>query len=710
MLNSLPLLRLLFPFVVGIVLAIYLPTTSFYPLFIFGTLFISFLSLVSIRKINNKYSLRWFFGILIHLNLIVGGYALTCFNNEVKTVNLNTQLTNQYLIAEITEPIVVKENSVKIILAIQGIKTQQKWESAEGKAIVYLQKDSNSIHLQMNDVISFEPKLKNVSAPQNPHEFDYRRYLAYHLIHQQAYLSSSNWKLLKKSNTTSIFARAATLRKNLIKLLEDLGVKEERLSVASALILGYKDDIDAQLKSAYSSAGAMHVLAVSGLHVGVIFLIFNQLLLFLNKIKYGKYVKGILLILILWVYALLTGLSPSVMRAATMFSFIVGAKITGIHSNFFNTLAASALTLLLINPLLIMEVGFQLSYLAVIGIVVIQPWIYNLYYTKWWLLDKIWGLTAVSIAAQIATFPLGLYYFHQFPNYFLLSNLLIIPLAILILYWGLLVIALSPIPQVATYFGKALDYIILFLNESVMYIDQIPYSLSQNIKFTIFDNYLTYIAIISVILLIHLRKYSYFLVASCCVIVLLSLRLLDKNTSLNQRIFTVYNIPAHTAINFIDGTDNILISDLQLLETKEKLLFHVQNNWIQKGVETEKIVTLNELIQQHQISTQLTINNDKLFNKRNYFQFYDKRIALITKDFKLFETENPLKVDYLIVSQNTTHKLQEVLKIIQPLEIIIDASNSHYVAEKLRKQALELELTCWSIPHDGAFVKDLALK
>ncbi|NCP46283.1 MAG: hypothetical protein GW818_07685, partial [Flavobacteriales bacterium] len=216
--------------------------------------------------------------------------------------------------------------------------------------------------------------------------------------------------------------------------------------------------------------------------------------------------------------------------------------------------------------------------------------------------------------------------------------------------------------------------------------------------------------IISVILLIHLRKYSYFLVASCCVIVLLSLRLLDKNTSLNQRIFTVYNIPAHTAINFIDGTDNILISDLQLLETKEKLLFHVQNNWIQKGVETEKIVTLNELIQQHQISTQLTINNDKLFNKRNYFQFYDKRIALITKDFKLFETENPLKVDYLIVSQNTTHKLQEVLKIIQPLEIIIDASNSHYVAEKLRKQALELELTCWSIPHDGAFVKDLALK
>ncbi|PKP44932.1 MAG: hypothetical protein CVT95_10045, partial [Bacteroidetes bacterium HGW-Bacteroidetes-12] len=506
MLNSFPLVRLLLPFVIGIVVAIYLPSNAIYPFYAFTFLFI----LTIISLLIKNYNLKYVFGILVHINLLLAGYSLTSFKAENKIVTNNNSNDNQFIIAEISEPIVVKEKSIKAILTIKGIKSKQNWLKSEGRAIIYLQKDSLSIQLKANDIIAFEPMLKDVPPPQNPNEFDFRNYLAYHLIYQQAYLKTSNWTILKKATNLSIFAWASETRKNLINKLENLGIKDDRLHVASALILGYKDDIDAQLKNAYSSAGAMHVLAVSGLHVGIIFLIFNQLLLFLHKIKYGKYIQGVLLILILWIYALLTGLSPSVMRAATMFSFIVGAKMTNRNSNFFNTLAASALTLLLFNPLLIMEVGFQLSYLAVIGIVVIQPLIYNLYYTKWWLLDKIWELTAVSIAAQIATFPLGLYYFHQFPNYFLLSNLIVIPLAIGILYLGLLVLALSPFPVIASFLAKVLDYVILFLNKIVVYIDELPYSLSQNIKFTLLDNYLIYITIILVILLINLRKYIYF--------------------------------------------------------------------------------------------------------------------------------------------------------------------------------------------------------
>src|SRR5690606_20870391 len=259
------------------------------------------------------------------------------------------------------------------------------------------------------DIISFEPILKDVPPPKNPNEFDFKRYLSYHLIHQQAYLKSTNWKLIQKAENSSLIATAHQIRKNLIDKLNELGVKDEQLAVASALILGYKNDIDAQLQSAYSSAGAMHVLAVSGLHVGVIFILLNFIFGFLDKWKWGVYFKGVLIIICLWIYALITGLSPSVMRGATMFSFLVAAKTTKSNHVFFNTMAASALFLLIINPYLLMEVGFQLSYLAVIGIVVIHPYIYHLLYVKHWFLDKIWNITAVSIAAQIATFPLGLY-------------------------------------------------------------------------------------------------------------------------------------------------------------------------------------------------------------------------------------------------------------------------------------------------------------
>ena len=151
--------------------------------------------------------------------------------------------------------------------------------------IIYLQRDSLSEFLNVGDLISFEPKLENVPPPKNPNEFDFRKYLSFHLIHQQAFLRSNNWNLLQQAPSTGIYKFANDSRKYLIKTLEEKGIKGKELAVASALILGYKDSIDAQLKSAYSSAGAMHVLAVSGLHVGVIFLIFSQLFPFYkNKI------------------------------------------------------------------------------------------------------------------------------------------------------------------------------------------------------------------------------------------------------------------------------------------------------------------------------------------------------------------------------------------------------------------------------------------
>ena len=707
MLNYIPLVRLLIPFIIGIIFAIYLPASSTLPQYVFLGVVVSYLILFSIKKINTNYQFRWIFGVLIYGSFMLAAYSLTSIktNKSHSSYQLN-DADNRFIIAEVIEPTEEKANSVKAVVEIIGLKTNEEWKNTNGKSIIYLQKDSLANRLKLGDIISFEPVLKDVPAPKNPHEFSFKRYLSYHFIHQQAYLRSNNWKIIHQNNDISIFAYASNIRKVLITQLEEMGVKDKQLNVASALILGYKNEIDAQLKSAYSSAGAMHVLAVSGLHVGVIFLILNQVFQFFNKLKYGNYIKGVLIILLLWAYALLTGLSPSVMRAATMFSFIVAAKTTKSNANFFNTMAASALLLLIINPFLLMEVGFQLSYLAVIGIVVIQPWVYNLFYTKWWLLDKIWELTAVSIAAQIATFPLGLYYFHQFPNYFMLSNLVVIPMAIFILYLGIITLISSPIPIIGVWLGKTLNLIVYGLNKAVNFIDKIPYSLTQNIKFNLLDNYLTYLAIILIILTIHYKNLKYLMVSLACFVIIFGFRLKDNIHQINQKHLIVYNIPGHSAINLIEGNDNILLSDIELLDNhnKEKLMFHVQNNWIQKGVDSEKTIPLNKLTDKNQLST---LYNKNLFVKRNYLQFFNEKMAILPPDFQLKSVEKPLAIDILIITKNPKFSIQEILQTFKPKEIILDASNSTYISEKLKTEAKALNINCWSVLIDGAYTKDI---
>lgn len=704
-LTHIPLLRFLFPFVIGIIGVVYLRPEFIYLLSIFGVSLMAYLVLLFIKKTTNNYKFRWIFGLLLYLNFLSAGACLTSlkYSNTKTKTTLFTDDSNQLLIGEVVEPVQVKENTVKAILSIKGIKNNTTWIEGNGNVIIYLQKDSLASLLEVGDVISFEPKLENVPPPKNPNEFDFRKYLSYHLIHQQAFLRSNNWHLISKPASSGIFKIANDARNYLIKTLENKGLKDKELAIASALILGYKDSIDAQLKSSYSSAGAMHVLAVSGLHVGVIFLIFSQLLSFLDKIKYGNLLKGSILIIILWAYALLTGLSPSVLRAATMFSFIVAAKMTNRNSSFFNTLAASALVLLIYNPLLIMEVGFQLSYLAVIGIVIIQPWVNNWFYTRWWLPRKIWEITAVSIAAQVATFPLSLLYFHQFPNYFMFSNLIVIPLALAILSLGIATLCFAFIPVIGDYLALGLNYLIKFLNYSVNLIDGLPYSLTENIRFSILDAWLLYLTIIFLIALIAYRKFKFLLSSCLLLIVFLGNNGWINYNSLKQQKIIIYNIPQYATVNFIDGDDNILVSDIKLTENRSKLMFHVQNNWINNGVKNEKIVRLDHLLKKHQLSNIYRIDNKNLFNKRNYFQFYNYKIAIIDNNFNTFPTNKKLKIDLLILTKNTQLSIEEVSKLFDFNELIIDGSNSNYNSERLNQEAKLLSLKTWDITKNGAF-------
>lgn len=702
-----PMLRLLLPFATGVILAIYLNLYSFILLAITLVLFAAFIFLINVKTFS-AYIYNWINGIIIYLLVGLFGYTYTVnrtsFNNADYFSKVETYKQG-LILGEVIESPSIRPHSTKIFLDVVGVRNSNEWKIASGKIALYIKTDSLCRKIQAGDKISFLPKFEDIPSPKNPNEFDYRQYMAFHLIQKQAFLQSNEWKLIRYNRGNILKRYAGSLRSKLINIFVEYGIDGNQLAVASALVLGYKDEIDAQLKRAYSSSGAMHVLAVSGLHVGIIFLIISKLFYFLENKKNAKYIKLFFLLGVLWFYAFLTGLSPSVLRAATMFSFIAIAEATKRNTSFFNTLATSAFFLLLINPFIIMEVGFQLSYLAVIGIVVFYPWFYAVFTFKNKIINYVWSITSVSLAAQLVTFPLSLLYFHQFPNYFLLSNLVVIPMATVILPAGLLLFFISPFKIIASYLAIGLNYALKFLNEFVIYVEKMPNALVQNIPFSIFETWMLYLFLFFLICFGWYKRYAYIFSALCCLVLCLICRIYLSDSYKNQSKFIVYNIPKYTAINFIQNKKNVVITDFELYKNKEKMLFHVQNNWIKHGLENEKVLCANMLEKKHQLSNIYKLLQTGVYVNGNFIGFKEKRLFILNKELPSVYPDKPIDIDFIVVTGKGKADFKNLEKYFSYKKIILDTSVSK------RKAAYIKSMLSNTVLHDvseqGYFMADV---
>ena len=690
--NQAPLVRLLIPFLSGILFAVYLPFHFSNILFYVSIVFCVIAGIVLIPKLNISYRKSFWFGLLINFSFFVFAYQLTIYKTQKFSVShfSNHCRGNSIVYARLADSYIEKEKSLKTIIEILAVKENDEWKKCTGKAMVYLKTDSLALALKYGDELLLNVNFKEVPQPQNPGEFNYKRFLSFHNIYNNAYVKSDEWKSLKQNSGNPILKYSIGLRNDLLDVLKQNHLNGDELSVGAALLLGYTDKLDADLISAYSSTGALHVLSVSGLHVAIVYIVFSWLLVFLDRHKKGRIIKAILLILFLWFYAALTGLSPSVLRAATMFSFIIVAKATNKHTNIYNTLAASALFLLLINPYLIMEVGFQLSYLAVIGIVYIQPKIYEWFEFDNWLLDQVWMITAVSIAAQIATFPLGLHYFHQFPNYFLLSNLIVIPVSTLIIYVGIALFSFSTIPLFVKYLAIVFTWLIWFLNVSVKWIESLPYSLLQGISISVFETWLLYGLIILFLFYLSNRKY-YFLIYSLsfCVFILIS-QVVEQQIQFNQKKIVVYNVAKTTAIDFVNSKQNVLLTDSVFAKNDSRLLFHVKHNWWDLGMNNSQIISEN-------------FTTENLIVKSNFIQFFDKRLFVLNKVIKFKKKHSKkLNLDYLVISNNTKMRIEDVQQMFRVKMFVFDSSNSEYKIKKWKEECEELNQEYCSTMDAGA--------
>ena len=506
--RSFPLIKFLFIFSVAISLGIYFELNQkiFIYLFFFTLAGLAFYELAFS---NSKKLKKVLSELLIVLAIFFSGLTAVIIQTDQLKDNFignyieeNNMILDQ-IIVEVIKPIKLMPKKVSVTTNVKVIHHNDQTIQTLGKSIFYLNRDTLSTKLLPGDIIEFKSvQLKNLTFHNNPGQFDYASFLRFQQIHYANYIDE--WH--KKGSTFNVLRFPTWIRNKALKVLKENILIKSHFPIVSALVLGYKDEISNHTKNSFSSTGAMHVLAVSGLHVGIIYFILKSIITTFTFYQKNRAFRNILVLLGIWIYALITGMSPSVLRACTMLSFLIVAEVFNRNTNVYNVLSASAILLLIINPFLIMQVGFQLSYLAVLGILYIQPKMEKMWKPRYWLLQKIWTITSVSVAAQISTFPLGLLYFHQFPNYFLISNLVVIPAAFLILSLGILLITLSFSKIIVGFISYLLQHVLNYLLLIIGYIESIPGSLSEGLSISIFETMLIYTFTASILVYLKLKK------------------------------------------------------------------------------------------------------------------------------------------------------------------------------------------------------------
>ncbi len=426
------------------------------------------------------------------------------------------------------------------------------------KLICWIEKSPSTGNLQVGDQLFCKGRLNRVENRGNPFEFDYKAYLEQQSIFYSCYLKTENITIAGGS-PFSIRLAAEKFRNKLLAQLRSQLPGSESFQVISALTLGYRKELMPETRAFFTTTGAMHVLAVSGLHVGLIFMFLLRLSLFLKHIRKGKLIRFILIATFLWLYALITGFSPSVQRATTMFTFLLIAESTNRTNSIYNSIAASAFALILINPDILFAVGFQLSYAAVLSIVYFYPKLEQMLPVRNKLLAYPWQLLCVSVAAQIGTFPLSIYYFNQFPVYFWLSNFVVIPAAFILLSGTLLFFLFSALPPISKILAIGLDFVNTLVLDLLKFISQLPGALVENISITFGQLTLLVSQIVLIIIFIHYKRARLLQLSLLCFVLFQIIGINNKLNLLNQHKLLIYQ-GKNPTFHFINGRENYLIS------------------------------------------------------------------------------------------------------------------------------------------------------
>lgn len=683
--------KLLFPFGLGIILGYHFQEQQLFRILLYILVALTVLAAL-VHTYYRKFK-GWNFkktiAILYYLLFFGLGFYLTLARTDFLKSDYFGHNKYSHLKGWICSEPQESNQILRFELSVSEGYLNKKAEDITGRLLVALKLDSlKPIPLGYGNELIITANYLPVEPPYNPAEFDFKRWLAAKNIYHQSFIRQEQLVKTGQNQGNSLVKYALSLRQNLVNVYRKLIHNDEAFAVASTLILGYRADLGKETLAAYSKTGTIHALSVSGMHVGIIYIMLNWCLSFLNRKKSGQILKTFIICSLIWYYALLTGFSPSVLRSAIMITVFIFSKQLNRGNNSYNVLAFTAFILLAFNPFFIWDVGFQLSFLAVFGLVYFQPKIYKWLYFKPKWADRLWSTIAMSLAAQLATLPLSVYYFHQFPIYFIMSNLFILIPITLLMYSGIAILTLR------IYFAApAFEWLINFTNSGLKWIANLPYAGITEIWLNQWQLLLLFLLIATLSLGFSNYKKNYLFVGFSIWLVLQSSLSFQKIAAAKQSVTIFFSLRKNYAAAFIKGNSCVLITDL----TKENrnFEFFVKPALEQKHINSIKFVKWED-----------NFKASKFIKQGNQIINEGKRFLLLDESFDKQKISNKPSFDFIWLHHSPKQKIQLLKEEINFKGLIIDASNKDYMISEFEHQANLLNLPAHVLKKHAAIMLD----
>lgn len=602
------------------------------------------------------------------------GISSTYMKDSRNYKHFYSNLINDNAIAKISIKKVLKSGNYNDKYLAELLQINNKF--TKGTILLNIKKDSIKNNIQVDNILLIPADFTAINSALNPYQFNYKKYLKKQDVYHQIFVDKHRFKIVN-NHRTSLLGLSAKFRNHIQKTLKKYGFTNDEYAVINALLLGQRQEISKELSQDYTRAGAIHILAVSGLHVGIILLILSFLFKPLEHIKNGRYLKTLLIVICLWMFAFIAGLSASVIRAVTMFTFVAIGQTTNRQKIIEHSLIASMFLLLLIKPMFLFDIGFQLSYLAVFSIVWFQPLLYSLWKPRFFIPNKFWQLTTVSVSAQIGILPISLYYFHQFPSLFIVANLVIIPCLGTVLFGGILIIFLALLNILPQQIASLYETIIKLLNSFVSWISLQEDFLLKEISMSFLLMLAWYAVIFFALFYTTKRKpkrFVYFLISIIC---LQSVYFFEKHKTYSKKEFIVFHKSRKTIIGDRIGKEFHLFSDIDSTE-----------------IHQEKLLTSYKIGENIQFKTYAKQPNIFIKNEQQ---------ILVIDSLGIYNVKG-LNKPIVVLQQSPKINLKRLINTLQPTTIVADGSNYKSYVKRWMKTCKKEKTPFYQTDKNGAYI------
>jgi competence protein ComEC len=619
--------------------------------------------------LNLKPRQSWIAGLAVNLIFINMGMLII---NMFQSGNmLITDISKEFWVGEVINDAQLKNKYARFEMAI----FPDSGSSEKVKVQVVVQAGNSFSMPQAGQIIVLKTRPERIQKPMNPGEFDYAAYLENLGIRYKCFVKEGEWKVLAMHKKFSISVLAIQAKKRLWEKIENMETGNKNLGVLYALSLGSKELLTPEIREAYTITGVMHVLVVSGQHIALIWMVLSYIFIWVKNIRGGKFIQFFLISGLIWFYTFMTGITASVVRASGMFTLVSLGKIIQKESSIYNSLSVSAFFGLIFCPQWLIDPGFQLSYIAVLSIVFFQPKVISLWTPRSWILQKIWDIASVSIAAQIGTLPLTLFYFNRFPPWFIISNILAIPLVTIIMILFIIMLIFWMIPVIFSILLKIILFLIGIMNASLYFIETLPSPGVDMIYLSNFQMICFVLIILGITFFIRYRKNYYFFMGLTMLLLLVSSGTLRKFESLDKTEMVLFSVPGNMILGLIEGSKGIFLHNaIDTKDIKGNFDFKCKPFLIQNEISHSEISGLFD-------SLILKIGFRKIPGNENYFFSFAGKSILVLNDpvfYNGMRSSIILQPDILIINNRIPKIWKGQVPLFYTNHLLISSSVPKY--------------------------------